>query len=102
MASLRTDNRISMMCKEYGTLFLRQHQAFWVGVGGDMVATGYNRKDVGSAGYCFNSMSLEFDYDLRKQDKSVTEHTFYFHNHLVYDRLLKCIFSKGAYLSIQF
>lgn len=60
-----------------------------------IVATGYSLKDTESAGLggikeiCLNSLTLDFNYDLGRQDY---ESTFSLYNHSIYNRPLKCVF----------
>ena len=42
--------------------------------------------------FCLNSLILDFDYDLGRQDYIVTESTFGLYNHSIYNRPLKCVF----------
>ena len=41
--------------------------------------------------FCLNSLTLDFNYDLGRQDYIVTDSTFGLYNHSIYNRPLKCV-----------
>lgn len=40
---------------------------------------------------CLNSLTLDFNYDLGRQDYIAIESTFCLYNHSIYNRPLKCV-----------